>query len=150
MIEHMTVAKALAAVCLADGILPTMVRGNGKSRRLVTARWVVARFAVEAGYSYAQIGREINKDPTTVLHGIVQAKRLIDSGRGRDITDLEAKCRVLFGTGSSLSPAKATAIVAEKMKEQAPPPKIAAPPVKKEPRPRSGYVDAYGQIICNP
>ena len=59
--------------CIAaanHGVTIAQVMGSGRQRPLVSARRELWKRLHRDGYSVTQIGRETNRDHTTVLHGL--------------------------------------------------------------------------------
>ncbi len=54
------------------------ITGWGRSRDLVWIRWAIALVAREHGRSLPQIGEALNRDHTTILHGIRACKGVCD------------------------------------------------------------------------
>lgn len=60
------------------GLRPSEITGWGRSRDLVWIRWAIAVVAREHGRSLPQIGTCLNRDHTTILHGLRACKDLDD------------------------------------------------------------------------
>lgn len=54
------------------------ITGSGRSRDMVWTRWAISLIARENGRTLHQIADVLNKDHTTILHGIARAKELQD------------------------------------------------------------------------
>lgn len=61
------------------GISVGELRGAGVTRKLSRTRWRIAKAARIAGFSLPTIGRALNKDHTSVLHGL----RRLEEEEGR-------------------------------------------------------------------
>jgi chromosomal replication initiation ATPase DnaA len=69
-------------VLLADEILESIsekyriainaIQGNGRGKRLLEARYEIIVQMNEAGYSYSEIGRTINRHPSTITHSMAR------------------------------------------------------------------------------
>jgi chromosomal replication initiation ATPase DnaA len=70
------IALILQEVSKATHISIKELLGDSRLKKTVRARWEIYRRAKNAGYSLAEIGRRMNKDHTTVMHGL---KRLAKS-----------------------------------------------------------------------
>ena len=75
-VEHFSLLKSiLIDVSRKTGIKIELLQSKSREREVVDARFVYFRRAKEIGrFSLARIGREVNKDHATVLHGIYEAK----------------------------------------------------------------------------
>lgn len=77
-------APLLAMNALAEevanktGITLAQMRGPSRTRFVVRARHLFMFKANQAGVSYTNIGNYLNRDHTTVWHGIKQVKRSIE------------------------------------------------------------------------
>lgn len=69
-LAEMVVDRALQANCPLK-----LLRSECFQRDIVHIRWAIAREAHEAGFSYAAIGRALNRDHTTIMHAIKVAAR---------------------------------------------------------------------------
>jgi chromosomal replication initiation ATPase DnaA len=69
-------ALILQDVSRATHIPIKVLLGDCRLKKTVRARWEIYQRAKQAGYSLAEIGRRMNKDHTTVMHGL---KRLAKS-----------------------------------------------------------------------
>lgn len=64
-------AGILQLVAAELDLLPELIRGVSRQRELVHARWLVMTLAQRClGYSLPRIGRLMQRDHTSVLHGI--------------------------------------------------------------------------------
>jgi chromosomal replication initiation ATPase DnaA len=64
------------AVAEATGIPAGAFYGRGKKKKIAEARQLVMYLANRGGVSLSAIGRALNRDHTTVMHGVrVEAKR---------------------------------------------------------------------------
>ena len=81
------VAKATSAV---TGVQLGDIYGSGRTREFVRARWVICYIARKSLLkSLPVIGNCLNRDHTTILHGINGAQRLIDGGDKEMISCIE-------------------------------------------------------------
>lgn len=71
------------------GLLPREITGWGRSRDLVWIRWAIALVAREQGRSLPQIGGCLNRDHTTILHGLRACRGVND----RDFEELVRRLR---------------------------------------------------------
>lgn len=60
------------------GVSSREITGWGRSRDLVWIRWAIAVVARENGRSLPQIGECLNRDHTTILHGLIACKGVND------------------------------------------------------------------------
>ncbi|GEM_PF-3335040 len=81
-------SSIIAAVSGVFGILPGELLGRARATQLVCARNVAARIFIERGNSFAQTGRFLDRDHTTIMHHIQtwepRAKRFPDMVRAYD------------------------------------------------------------------
>jgi chromosomal replication initiation ATPase DnaA len=66
------IALILQDVSRTTHIPVRVLLGDCRLKKTVRARWEIYRRAKHAGYSLAEIGRRMNKDHTTVMHGLKQ------------------------------------------------------------------------------
>lgn len=66
------------------GLAVREITGWGRHRDIVWTRWAIAKVARENGRSLPQIGEGLNRDHTTILHGLERIKTIHD----RDFEDL--------------------------------------------------------------
>jgi hypothetical protein len=57
-------------ICKRTGYTPEEMRGLSQEPNLVRARWECFFIATKKGYSIHEIGREYNRDPSTVRYGL--------------------------------------------------------------------------------
>lgn len=68
------------AVAEATGIPAWVFYGRGKKKKIAEARQLVMYLANRGGMSLSDIGRALNRDHTTVMHGVrAEAKRRGDA-----------------------------------------------------------------------
>lgn len=61
--------RALAESVAADfRISPAQLLGKGRSRIFVEARAVVVKLAVDAGFAFAEVGRRLGRDHSTIIY----------------------------------------------------------------------------------
>ena len=65
-----TVEKIVVAVAEATGITPRAIYSTNRKAHIVRARQIVMYEARQHGLTLAQIGHALNRDHTTILHGI--------------------------------------------------------------------------------
>lgn len=74
MIDSLEAVKEAQAFCEAAairyGIDVTRIRGHERAGKPFQARRSVMREMADAGWSYAAIGRAINRHHATVMHGL--------------------------------------------------------------------------------
>jgi chromosomal replication initiation ATPase DnaA len=58
------------AVAEATGIQARFLYGHGRTARVAEARQLIYYLAHKKGINYSAIGRAMNRDHTTVIHGI--------------------------------------------------------------------------------
>jgi hypothetical protein len=69
--------KALvAAIATESGLNPADILGRSKTRAIVIARWRIAKQLREAGYSYPNIGKQLGRDHTSILHGLQRLQEI--------------------------------------------------------------------------
>jgi chromosomal replication initiator protein len=75
--------KILAAVAKHFDVTTAELRGRRRFRRIAVPRHTVAWIMRQAGFTLADIGREINRDHTTAYYGVqVIAKMRADDPEG--------------------------------------------------------------------
>lgn len=68
---HSSLLDELAAeICTETGLTLADIRGHDRRRYFVRARQLLMFKARQAGISISEIGRFVNRDHTTVLHGV--------------------------------------------------------------------------------
>lgn len=70
LIPRRGIKKITDFVCRHTGYTPEELRGNSQESNLVRARWEAFVLATKRGYSLCEIGREYNRDRTTVKYGL--------------------------------------------------------------------------------
>lgn len=71
----------IAHACQVWGIKQSALLGKRKVKQLARARQVLAWFAVKHyGLSYSQVARDMNRDHTTIFHGVQVIGRELDAG----------------------------------------------------------------------
>lgn len=65
-----TVEKIVAEVAEATGITPRQIYSTSRKAHVARARQIVMYEARKRGLSLAQIGHAMNRDHTTVMHGV--------------------------------------------------------------------------------
>lgn len=75
----MTLSRILEAVCDAFDVSPGMVKDSTRKAHVVEARHAFAYLAHEAGYTLKIIGRHVNRDHSTIIHGIRRATEFVDT-----------------------------------------------------------------------
>lgn len=68
--EPMTKRGSLARACDIAGISMGCCVGEGRHKDVVRRRWHVMAILSARGPSTAEIGRRLNRDHTTVMHGL--------------------------------------------------------------------------------
>jgi len=77
----------LLDVCYRTGINLRLIKSNLRWREIVDARCVYyLRAKALTRYSLAVIGKEVNRDHSTVLHGLIEANRV------KEIRELYKQC----------------------------------------------------------
>lgn len=61
-------ARIKRLVPVATGISWLRITGGQRARPVVQARWLAVHMLYERGYTSAEIGRQLGKDHTTILH----------------------------------------------------------------------------------
>lgn len=89
-----TPALIIAEVCSFYSLDETTLRSNAKTKAVSEARQVAMYLMMKkAGYSTPEIGRELDRDHSTVLYGVNKVKQLLNdrnSGMQDNIRDIEA------------------------------------------------------------
>lgn len=65
-------------VCSEFGVTREELRGSGTKRELVTARWIAMTMLRERGLSYHSVGRLINRDHSSIMHGVNRLPDLLN------------------------------------------------------------------------
>ena len=65
-----TTALTIVAVAAEHEVRPTEILGRRRFPRLAAARQEVCRRLVALGWSYAEVGRQLGLDHTTVIHAV--------------------------------------------------------------------------------
>ena len=64
--------KILMEVAHETSVGVAMLKGRARQKHIVKARWLFFDRAYKAGYSLARTGRKLNRDHTTVIHGLTR------------------------------------------------------------------------------
>ena len=70
----------VAGVCAAHGIEMSTVISKTRRQRIVRVRQEIAYHAIRFGWGYAQVGRWMAKDHSTVIHSARRMEKMIDGG----------------------------------------------------------------------
>ena len=88
------IAKATSAVM---GVPLSDIYGDGRTKIFVRARWVICYIARRSLLkSYPVIGNCINRDHTTVLHGVRSLQKMMDNGDA-EMSAIVAKVKNIVG-----------------------------------------------------
>lgn len=80
--------QALAVAAERSGLTVAQITGGRKSSEIAKVRQCVMYATQRAGLSLPQIGRALNRDHTTVLHGVRKVRRARGAGEGwADLSD---------------------------------------------------------------
>lgn len=84
-----TIRDIIERVSFSNGLTVDEITGPAKQRRFVQPRQAVMSLAAQAGFPLAMIGRALNRDHTTVMHGIRAHREQFNAGvvdsHGREI-----------------------------------------------------------------
>lgn len=58
------------------GVSVDEIKGPRRTKHLAEIRWRIAAAARAAGYNHTQIGRALNRDHTTVIHGLKRLEEM--------------------------------------------------------------------------
>lgn len=88
----MSAQEYLRRAATLTGLQEAQLRGRRMDDECIHARWAVMRALCRAGMSNTGIGKVVNRDRTTVLHGIRQADELLTLN-----SDFAALCAAVEG-----------------------------------------------------
>jgi chromosomal replication initiation ATPase DnaA len=71
-----TRSAQIAYACDIAGISVACCLGKGRHRDVARRRWHVMAILHERGWSSAEIGRRLNRDHSTVLHGLARHREI--------------------------------------------------------------------------
>ena len=75
-LRHKDRVREIALAVSAETSIPlSAIYGKGRKREIVEARWIVMFLADRDGMSLQDIGRALNMDHTTVMHGLKREKQ---------------------------------------------------------------------------
>lgn len=91
------VAEVAKATSVVMDVPLSDIYGVGRTQRFVHARWVISYIARRSLLkSYPAIGNCINRDHTTVLHGVQSLQKMIDGGDEK-IADIVNQVKQMVG-----------------------------------------------------
>ena len=69
-----TLADIIRKAAKMSGYTVEQIKGEARNQPLARTRFAIYKVANSRGYAYARIGRELNKDHTSVRHGAIQCE----------------------------------------------------------------------------
>ena len=75
-VKRVTVRNLITAACGMTKFTAEQIRGPQRQKPLVNVRFAISYIASRRGFSYPQIGKVMNRDHSTILHGRRQAEYL--------------------------------------------------------------------------
>ena len=79
---HVSISRrakaAITSAAMIFEVEPAAIIGQDRAAQLVVARYAAMAALRRWGYSWSVIGRYLNRDHTTVMHGTSRARRLAD------------------------------------------------------------------------
>ena len=81
--------KIISDICLETGISEKALKSKRKDRKLANIRYICYKKIKENGHTLEFIGKMLNRNHSTVYHGLCQYEILKDYS---DFQELERKC----------------------------------------------------------
>lgn len=82
LLPETEIEECLSIVAEVFGVPARAIRGAGRAREVVAARWMVIWLARQRGHSLAGIGRALDLDHTTVANALAQMAEKIWAADG--------------------------------------------------------------------
>ncbi len=140
-LARLSFVQIARAVATASRTPVELILGRGRSSKIIIPRVVLVRLLRQRGLSFAQIGRKIGRDHTTVLHHWRRSENDLHQGgdRAGRIMALE---RGAVEAAAAMAATLPSVVFAVKS--------VRSAALVAETGTRGGFLDTDGAIICNP
>lgn len=82
--DHITLRLMILVGARMHGFPVKEITGPRRHKHLAIARWRIAKAARLAGYSYPKIAKAMNKNHTSILHGVKELEKIDNGDRLRE------------------------------------------------------------------